>query len=267
MNVLRPSLLPGLLDALRQNVSRKNYDVSLFELGRVFRAGQPRTPSGPPESAGVQPVEERHLAFALTGLRNPTFWSGAEREARFDLSDLKGLLEEFFDQFGVRGVTWSRREKSTSLLVESATVHLGKFQLGELGQLLPPVARKYDLRDVVLLAELNMDTILARRNKTKSFRALPEFPAIRRDIAMLLPEATTHDSVLQTVRQTKPANLESVELFDIFRGKSVPSGQKSMAYAFTYRHPERTLLDSEVNAAHEKLVAQFKERLQAVVRE
>ena len=78
----------------------------------------------------------------------------------------------------------------------------------------------------------------------------------------MVPEA-----VLQAVRQAKPVNLESVELFDIFRGKNVPAGQKSMAYAFTYRNPERTLTDVEANAAHEKLVEQFKQRLHAVVRE
>jgi phenylalanyl-tRNA synthetase beta chain len=96
---------------------------------------------------------------------------------------------------------------------------------------------------------------------------LPAFPSIRRDVAMLVPESTTHDEVLQVVRQAKPTNLESVELFDVFRGKHVPAGQKSMAYGFIYRHPERTLIDSEVNAVHDTLVAQFRSRLQAVVRE
>jgi len=84
---------------------------------------------------------------------------------------------------------------------------------------------------------------------------------------MLVPEATTHDAVLQIVKYAKPANLEAVELFDIFRGKNVPEGQKSLAYAFTYRNAERSLTDAEVNAAHEKLVGNFKERLKAVVRE
>jgi phenylalanyl-tRNA synthetase beta chain len=72
---------------------------------------------------------------------------------------------------------------------------------------------------------------------------------------------------LNTVKQTKPQNLESVELFDVFRGKNVPSGQKSMAYAFTYRSAERTLTDAEVNAAHDKLVEQFKQKLGAVIRD
>jgi phenylalanyl-tRNA synthetase beta chain len=270
MNVLRPSLLPGLLDALRHNLSHKTYDVALFEVGRVFNVAQASPPAsslGVPPGATSSTREERRVAIALTGQRASLFWSGNDREAKFDIYDLKGLLEEFLEQFGLRGMNYVRRQDSTALLLESATVHLGRFQLGEFGQLLPPLARQYDLRDAVLLAELNLDMLLARRNTTKSFRPLPGFPTIRRDVAMLVPEATTHEAILQVVKQAKPANLETTELFDVFRGKNVPPSQKSMAYAFTYRHAERTLTDAEVNAAHEKLVAQLKQRVQAVVRE
>ncbi len=136
-----------------------------------------------------------------------------------------------------------------------------------MGQLSPVLAKQYDLRDAVFLAELNLDQLLARRNPVKSFKPLPQFPAIRRDVAMLVPEATTHDAVLQTVRKAKPANLEGVELFDVFRGKNVPEGQKSLAYAFTYRSPEKTLTDAEVNAAHTSIVEAFKTQLKATVRE
>jgi phenylalanyl-tRNA synthetase beta chain len=256
MNALRPSLLPGLLDALRHNLSRKNNDLALFEIGRVFTRvnGQTR--------------EERRVAMALTGQRSLPFWSGSERETKFDVFDLKGAVEEFLDQFGMRGAGFARRAESTGLFLESAAVALGgKLVLGEFGQLLPALAKKYDLRDAVFLAELNLDLLLARRNAARSFKALPAFPAIRRDVAMLVAEQVTHDGVMNTVKQARPANLESVELFDVFRGRNVPPGQKSMAYAFTYRHAERTLTDAEVNGAHEKLVAQFKQSLQAVLRE
>jgi phenylalanyl-tRNA synthetase beta chain len=270
MNVLRPSLLPGLLDALRHNLSHKTNDVALFELGRVFLPSAASSCS-PTERSSDQPPtavrEERRLALALTGQRNQTFWSGAEREAKFDIFDLKGVLEEFFEDFGLRGLTYTRQTDSTALFLESATAQLGKFQLGELGQLLPPLAKRYDLRDPVLLAELNLDLLLARRNPAKSFKPLPAFPPIRRDVAMLVPEATTHDAVLQVVKQSKPSNLESVELFDVFRGKNVPEGQKSMAYAFTFRSPERTLTDTETNAAHQKLIEQLKQKLSATIRE
>ena len=112
-----------------------------------------------------------------------------------------------------------------------------------------------------------VDSLLARRAADKSFKPLPAFPAIRRDVAMLVPEATTHAAVLQAVKQARPRNLESVELFDVFRGKNVPAGQKSVAYAFIYRNPGQTLTDAEVNAAHQQLVEQLKQHLQAVIRE
>jgi phenylalanyl-tRNA synthetase beta chain len=270
MDALRPSLLPGLLTILRHNVSRKNLDVALFEVGRVFGLGAEREPkaAGLAEGkAGRGPREERRVGIALTGQRSPLFWSGEERHAKFDLYDLKGLLEEFFEQFGVRGLVYGRRAESTALFIESATVQIGKLPLGEFGQLLPSLARQYDLRDAVLLAELSLDQMLARRNATKSFKPLPAFPAIRRDVAILVPESTTHEAVLQVVKQARPLNLESVELFDVFRGKNVPAGQKSMAYAFTYRAADKTLTDAEANAAHEKVVAQLRSALQATVRE
>ncbi len=266
MDVLRPSLLPGLIHSLRRNVSHKNYDVALFEVGRVFSVAQASSPMNT-QTGGLCHKEERRVAIALTGQRHPLFWSGSERDAKFDILDLKGVLEEFFEQFGLRGRTFNRRAESTALFLESATIQLGKQTLGELGQLSPVLAKKYDLRDAVFLAELNLDQLLARRNPVKSFKPLPQFPAIRRDVAMIVPEATTHEAVLQVVKKTKPANLEVVELFDVFRGKNVPEGQKSLAYTFTYRAADKTLTDAEANAAHTKVVEAFKSHLKATVRE
>jgi phenylalanyl-tRNA synthetase beta chain len=256
MDVLRPSLLPGLIHSLRHNVSRKNYDVALFEIGRVFTGQNGAT------------KEERRVAIAITGQRSLNFWSGDDRDAKFGAFDLKGAVEEFLEHFGVRGVTFARRAETTAMFLESATIALGgKLPLGEIGQLSPALAKKYDLRDAVFLAELNLDQLLARRNPAKLFKPLPQFPSIRRDLAMLVPEATTHEAVLQTVKKTKPSNLETVELFDVFRGKHVPEGQKSLAYAFTYRATDKTLTDAEVNAAHVKIVESLKQNLGAAVRE
>lgn len=254
MDVLRPSLLPGLLDSFRHNLNRQNHDLALFEVGRVFVQNQ------------GQIKEERRVAIALTGARSSSFWTGAEREAKRDIYDLKGLLEDILQQLGLRGVNVVRRTEPSEFYLESASLQLGKLSVGEFGQLSPLLAKRYDLRDGVFLAELSLDLLLAKRNPAKSFKTLPAFPSIRRDIAMLVPEAVTHDAVLSAVRQTKPANLESIELFDVFRGKSLPAGQKSMAYAFTYRAADRTLTDAEVNGAHDKLVAQFQTGLGATLR-
>ncbi len=255
MDVLRPSLLPGLIHSLRHNASRKNSDVALFEIGRVF------------SQAGGAPREGRRVAVAIMGRRALPFWSGAEREVKFDAYDLKGLVEDLLEQFGLRGLVFTKRPDSTALFLESAVVTLGgKLPLGELGQLLPPLAKKYDLREAVFLAEFDLDLLLSKRNPLKSFKALPQFPSSRRDVAILVPEATTHDAVLTAVKQAKPANLEAMELFDVFRGQGVPSGQKSLAYTFTYRATDKTLTDVEVNSAHEKAVDSLKQKLAAVIR-
>lgn len=256
MDVLRPSLFPGLMDVLRHNMARRNADVRLFELGRVFGVGE----------RGV--VEGWRLAIALTGARLPAFWSGADRDAKCDLADLKGMVEEVLEWFGLRGVAFVRRPEPTGLWVESATLALGgKLELGQVGQVLPAVARRGDLRDPVLLAELNLDVLLARRNAARSAKALPGFPSSQRDVAMVVDEAVTHDAVLAAVRGAKPANLESVELFDVFRGRHVPEGRKSVAYSFTYRAADRTLKDEEVTAAHQRVVEAFRQSLKATIRE
>ena len=255
MDVLRPSLLPGLIHSLRHNLARKNHDVALFEIGRVFK------------NENGQTKENRSLAIAITGQRGQNFWSGDERDAKFDASDLKGLVEDLLEQFGLRGIAFGKRVESTALFLESAAVTLGgKLPLGELGQLLPTLAKKYDLRDAVFLAEFNLDLLLSKRNASKSFKALPQFPSSRRDVAMLVPETVTHEAVLQSVKQAKAANLEMVELFDVFRGKNVPEGQKSLAYAFTYRAADKTLTDADVNSAHEKVLETLKTQLKVELR-
>lgn len=256
MNVLRPSLLPGLLDTLSHNLSRRNADAQLFEIGRVFTG----------EKGTLR--EGWRVGLALTGARNPAFWSGAERDARCDLFDLKGIIEELLQSLGIRGVVWTHRPEGSDLFVESAALSLGgRLPLGELGQLHPVLARRHDLRDPVLMAELDLDVLLARCNRATSFKPLAAFPATQRDVAMIVPESVTHEAVLGVVRQAQLANLEGVELFDVFRGRHVPEGFKSLAYAFTYRAADRTLKDEEVNASQAKLIAAFKSALQASVRE
>ncbi|MCX7872277.1 MAG: phenylalanine--tRNA ligase subunit beta [Verrucomicrobiae bacterium] len=255
MNTLRPSLLPGLLDSLRNNISHKNYDVALFEIGKVFKR----------ENGNVK--EQRKLGIALTGLRNELFWEGGEREAKYTIFDLKGVIEEFFDNYGIRGVVYTRCENPDDLFLEHAAIMLGgKIQLGRVGQVNPLLARSYDLRDAVYMAELDFDAIISKRNPVRVYKQLPQFPGIRRDVAMIVAENITHDHILQVIKKAKPQFLEDVQLFDVFRGKNIPEGHKSMAYAFIYRSTERTLTDNEVNQIHEKLIEELKAKASATIR-
>ncbi|MBI1177316.1 phenylalanine--tRNA ligase subunit beta [bacterium] len=254
MNVLRPSLLPGLLEMLRHNAHRKEHDVALFEIGRVFLKRQGKL------------VEERRLAIAMTGARQPGFWSG-NREL-VDVSDLKGIVEELTERLGLRGLAFQRRGEPTHLFVESAEIKLGgKLWIGEMGQLSPLIGKQLDLKGAVFLAEFDLDQVLARRGTTGNFKSLPAFPSISRDVAMIVPETVTHEQVLQTVKRSKAEFLEGVELFDVFRGKNIAEGSKSLAYAFTYRHGERTLKDDEANASHARVVNALREQLSATIRD
>jgi phenylalanyl-tRNA synthetase beta chain len=204
--------MPGLLANLRTNVSRHQFDVKLFEIGRVF-AGDG--------------TETLRLALAATGRRTTGDW---ERTEKADYFDLKGALEEL-------GVA------------------------AEIKQIPATQAKKMDLREAAFVAELELK---ATAGEEKQFRELPKFPAIVRDVALIVEEPVTHAQVLDAIERNK--NLDRVELFDIFRGGSIPTGKKSLAYSLTFRAADRTLTDAEVNEAHERIKRQLQEKLHCEIR-
>jgi len=211
------------------------------------------------------PVEARSVALLLTGTRNAAFWQG--ENTKVDVSDLKGVVEGLLESLGVYGVEFVRREEEGLLFLESAELRMGKQTIGQMGQLLPTLGKGYEAREAVYLAEMNLDALLQRRTTNKSFKSLPQFPASERDVAMIVDESVTHSDVLGVVKKIKPANLVETQLFDVFRGKNVPEGQKSLAYSFTYRSAEKTLKDKEVNSVHDQLIAALKEQLPATIRD
>lgn len=255
MNVLRPSLLPGLLDCIQRNINHKTNDVALFEIGRVFN-----------KNAEGKYTEGLRLAIAITGHRYPISWNGTDKDAVYDIFDLKGILENFTDQIGLRALAYFKLETDGKFFVDAGKICQGKVEFARFGQLFPLLAKKLDMRDPVFMAEWNMDLVVARQNPARSFKGLNDFPDSRRDVAMLVNNSVPHENVLSAVKRAKVANLEKVELFDIFKGKGVPEGQKSMAYAFTYRNSERTLKDTEVNSDHQKVVDSLVKNLGAVIR-
>lgn len=254
MNVLRPSLLPGLVEALRHNANHGLADAALFETGSVFclRNGQP--------------AEEERLALALTGSRFPLFWKKEKETGDFDLFDLKGRLEILLEALGVQGAQWRRAELSESPFVEEGSLLIGKQVIGRFGQMRPLLTAHLDLKKPVFLAELDLKTLLTRRSKKRPFQALPVFPSARRDAAMLVDESISHADVLRAVKKAKPDFLQTVELFDVFRGKGIPEGKKSLAYAFVYRHRRRTLKDEEVATAHAKIIRRLQDEIAAEIR-
>jgi phenylalanyl-tRNA synthetase beta chain len=128
-------------------------------------------------------------------------------------------------------------------------------------------ARKLDLRDAVYVAEVELGPLLTRGTREETFRELPKFPAVVRDVALVVNEAVSHAEIVSVIEKERNKVLENVELFDIYRGSSIPTGKKSMAYSLTFRAADRTLTDPEVNGAHEQLKRSLVQTLQCEVRE
>jgi phenylalanyl-tRNA synthetase beta chain len=224
---IRAKLEPGLLANLRTNVSRHQYDVKLFEIGRVFAADG---------------KESLHLALAVTGRRQPDSWATGAREAKLDYYDVKGALEEVGNALGVP-IT------------------------AEIRQISPIQAKKLDLRDAVYVAELELEPLLAAQTHEKTSRDLPKFPAVVRDMALVVNDTVSHAEIMAAIEMGRNKVLERVELFDIYLGGSIPTGKKSMAYSLTFRAADRTLTDAEVNGAHEQLKRSLVQTLKCEIRE
>lgn len=258
MDVMRPSIIPGLIDSLSHNANHKATSVGLFEIGRTF------SHAGEGEDSGLS--ESRKLGVAITGNARSLFWGDSDSDKAFDFYDIKGIFEEFMEREGLPAYQISRCESPSDVWVESAEIRLGKNRLGIIGQLHPVLQKKENIRHPAFIFELDLDLMIRFRRKNFKFKELPQYPSTSRDIAMLLKEEISHEQVLQCVKKAKVKFLDSTDLFDVFRGKNVPDGYKSMAYSFTYRSPDKTLTDKEVQKAHDALVNALTAKLEAQIR-
>jgi phenylalanyl-tRNA synthetase beta chain len=241
---LRRNLISGLLDVLERNIRAGAESVSFFEIGRVF----------PPSED-----EERHLGILLWGnIESASNWRSQTRRS-LDLFDLKGTLEGIVPNLSFRQT--KRPDFALALDIFS-----DDERIGFAGQL---SADKSGAAGSVVVAELDVDR-LPTVGLEKKFRELDRYPSITRDIAMIVPEKTTHAEILRAIEEPSEPLLESVQLFDLFEGTegtaSTASG-KSLAYRLTYRAKNRTLTNEEVTAAHAKIRERLKRDLEVTLRE
>jgi phenylalanyl-tRNA synthetase beta chain len=240
--VLRPSLLPGLVDACVHNRRRERRDVRLFETGTRF------TGEG----------EARAAAFACCGAAAEPHWSGQTRMV--DFFDAKGIVEALAGECG-RTVEYVPVERPflASGRAAEARVVLGTTtrSLGVFGQLLPAVAeaRGFPGGEEIYVGEVDV-ALVTTEDASDDFRAapLPRFPSIVRDISMLIDEALPAAAVRGTIRSEAPDTLASIVEFDRYQGKGVPEGRISLSLRLTFRAPDRTLTDEEAQAATERIV-------------
>ena len=254
--VMRPSLFGVLLGAVERNVSRGNRDLALFELGKVFCA-----------DAKLFPEERYELGMVLTGRRHPERYS-AELEERFDFYDLKGSLEELFDDCRIRNYAFVKLSGDARFREGcAAEIRINGRTAGAVGEVAPKFASAWRTSDKVYIAQIEMSALVGGAGRNVTFKELAQFPSTSRDVALIAPAAMENAEIVEFVRKCKLPDLESVRLFDIFVDDALKAaGSKSLAYQFTFRNRSRTLKDSEVNAVMDKLRGELASKLKLELR-
>lgn len=257
-SVMRTLLYPGLIRNVQHNISHGARAVCLYEIGRKYCKN----------TDGRHYTEKETLAFVLWGDASQGSWCTEQREC--DYYDGVSVLERLYADLGITSVTSAagtyygchpgRTAELTVMINENANT------LGILAELDPRVLRSLDIPGRLVLAELDLNVLASAWKRDRVFQKLPRYPASSRDIAMFISEDHSHGDIIKTIENAGAAFLESVVLFDLYHGEQVPEGSRSMAYRVTYRAPDRTLTDEEVDAMHKLVLDVLITTFQAQIR-
>jgi len=256
-SVLRTSLIPQMVESLGRNKSRQINNAVFFEIGRTFI----KTEKGPVQT------EKVCLGIMGTPGRAALDTQRALSEEEIFLW-LKGLVVNLLTTQNVTKIKFQPLEKAPAFEESRALkVMSGKTQIGVIGLINAKARKEWRLNDPVAVAELDLEPLISNVWKTGAVQDIPLYPATERDFAFIVDEATQHQEILKAINGGAPAELEKIELFDIFRGKGIEKGQKSMAYSFIYRSPKGTLTDDKVNKFHDAVGQRVCKATNAVIRE
>ncbi len=267
-SVLRTSLIPQMVESLGRNKSRQIDEAVFFEIGRTFV----KTDKGP--------VQTEKVCLGLMGAAGR---DALAKQRTMDKEEvflwLKGLVEKLLAAQNVSKVKFhppSPEGSGATGALENAPafeegralkVLSGKTEIGVIGLVNAGARKEWRLNDPVAAAELNLEPLVSSVWETNEIEDIPLYPAVERDFAFIIDEAVRHEEILKAINGSAPAELEKVELFDIFRGKGIGKGKKSLAYSFLYRSPKGTLTDEKVNAFHEAVGRRVCKATGAVIRE
>ena len=249
LNVLRPTLLVGALDAVARNTARQRPNLKLFEFGRVHHLTGAK---GSAESPLEPYHETTNLAITLTGKHHPETWAEPQRD--LTVFDLKGAVENVLGYLGIPlgGLEYSAPPEG--IYGHGLTIARKGVCLGHFGEVASGVSKVFGIKQTVLYAELAWDTLLATNGQSKlKFAPLPRFPEVRRDMALLLDQTVTFAQLQRTALKAEPKLLKDVWLFDVYEGEKLPAGKRSYAIGLTLQDPETTLNDSTIDGAVERV--------------
>jgi phenylalanyl-tRNA synthetase beta chain len=255
--VLRDSLLPQLAGSLGRNASRQVESAGLFEMGRVFFV-----------DADGKPGEEERVSLGLMG---PFGRTAIDRRRAVSNEEsllwLKGAVETLVASLHAGTVTFARCEHPAMEPGWAVEMQLNGEAVGCMGLVSAALRHQWRMTAPMPLAELKLAPLLAGVSAVSAVKPVPQYPAMRRDIAFVSDASVTHRDVLEAIRKVAPLELTGIELFDIFVSKEIGKGKRSMGYTLAFRSPDRTLTDQEVNAAFAKIVQALKSDLKVEVRE
>jgi len=260
-SVLRPSLVPGLLEVLETNIHRQTPDVAVFEVGHVFSPHR--------DEDGDRPAhEELWVGLALTGLRAGRAWH-APRD-RADVHDAKGMVELALSAVGVSGaevIPWAAGETPGYLEEErGARLVVSGQEVGWFGEVTKAVRERFDLHAPVVVAGVSLTAISALPELVPRYQPLPRFPAVQRDLAVIVRAGVPAEEIEAAIRSLEVPWLTRVALFDVYEGSQVGAGRRSLAWSLTFQAEDRTLTDAEVNEVHARIVKEITRRFDAEVR-
>lgn len=259
-SLLRTAILPSLLEAVAYNIARKTSDIALFEIASVFHSK---------EAALTRlPEEKPRLAFVLHGNKSPSAWNRAAEKV--DFYDAKGVLDAVFELLGLSGkVKYEAAQPEHFHPGRTAALKLsgagGDETIGYVGQLHPDLQRELDLGDT-FAAEISLAPLYELANSSIVYQPLPRYPAVERDLAVVVGREVTGEALLEAIRSAAGELLESSRVFDVYTGERLGADKKSVAIALVYRHPERTLTDEEVTEAHGRALAKLEQTFGAELR-
>ncbi|MGZ4110917.1 MAG: phenylalanine--tRNA ligase subunit beta [Tumebacillaceae bacterium] len=257
-SVLRTHMLPSLVEVVQYNRNRRQNDLALFEVGKVFH------PVAGEDAINHLPNERLQVAGILTG--NFGALGVGEKGRPVDFFTAKGIVENLLAGLGISGVSYERVEIPAMHPGRTAGIFQGTTALGFVGALHPDVEEANDLTPTYYFQLYVENLLTAKSESVVTTPSLPKFPSMERDIAVLVDVEVPAGGMLHTIRTAGGTLLESVRIFDFYQGPQVPAGKKSVAYGLVYRSAEGTLTDEEVSKQHEQVIAALKEQFGAELR-
>jgi phenylalanyl-tRNA synthetase beta chain len=241
--LMRPTLLPGLLESLRRNFNHGTRNVRLFETGRVFAAS---------EDGEVRPNEVEAFALVVTG---QALEEGRATAVELDFYDLKGALESAADAMRVGGLEFEPASVRHLREGQSARVTLKGAAVGTLGRLSEEVSSLYKFRQPVYVAEVSLTALLTSGEEPARYAPLPRFPSVVRDVSLLADRRAGFGEMRRAVLSLGMEECRGVALVDVYEGGNVPEGKRSVTLRVEYRADERTLRDEDADEMHARVVA------------